>query len=130
MPPTPSTGPGHSEHKALLKNAEVMQLVAVSVETGGSNFQHYKKGVYNGPCRTKPNHTVTIVGYDKQGRDKYWIVKDSWGDESGDQGYIKMKRNIVGKLEGLCGIAICPTFYMVESNFVFHFLFHYRYSAC
>jgi hypothetical protein len=62
MPPTPSTGPGHSEHKALLKNAEVMQLVAVSVETGGSNFQHYKKGVYNGPCRTKPNHTVTIVG--------------------------------------------------------------------
>ncbi|RCV23743.1 hypothetical protein SETIT_5G030200v2 [Setaria italica] len=96
--------------EASLQNAVAMQPVCVGIDAGGSNFRHYKKGIYNGPCGTKLNHAVTAVGYGQQGRDKYWIVKNSWGGKWGDKGFIKMKKNIPGKPGGLCGIAILPAF--------------------
>ncbi|CAO2192840.1 unnamed protein product [Urochloa humidicola] len=99
-----------TRNEASLQNAVVGQPVCVSIEAGGNNFQHYKKGVYNGPCGTKLNHAVTVVGYGKEGKDKYWLVKNSWGPKWGDKGFIKMKKNIAGKPEGLCGIAIRPSF--------------------
>lgn len=36
---------------------------------------------------------------------KYWIVKNSWGAEWGEHGYIRMLRGTNAK-EGLCGIAM------------------------
>ncbi|XP_062199133.1 ervatamin-B-like [Phragmites australis] len=98
--------------EASLANAVAGQPVAVSIEAGGDNFQHYKKGVYNGPCGTKLNHGVTVVGYGQEpaGAGRYWIVKNSWGDGWGDHGYIKMRKDVAGKPEGLCGIAIRPSY--------------------
>ncbi|PWZ41716.1 Senescence-specific cysteine protease SAG39 [Zea mays] len=98
--------------EASLANAVAGQPVAVSIEAGGDNFQHYKKGVYNGPCGTNLNHGVTVVGYGQEaaGGDRYWIVKNSWGQGWGDDGYIRMKKDVAGKPEGLCGIAIRPSY--------------------
>uniref|UniRef100_A0ACD5XT21 Uncharacterized protein n=1 Tax=Avena sativa TaxID=4498 RepID=A0ACD5XT21_AVESA len=98
--------------EASLTNAVAMQPVAVSIEAGGANFQHYSNGVYNGPCGTKLNHGVTVVGYaqDEQTGESYWIVKNSWGEKWGDKGYLRMKKDIVGKPEGICGMAIRPSF--------------------
>lgn len=104
--------------EASLANAAAAQPVAVSIEAGGDNFQHYRKGVYDGPCGTRLNHGVTVVGYGQEeapvdgsaAGDKYWIIKNSWGKNWGDQGYIKMKKDVAGKPEGLCGIAIRPSF--------------------
>lgn len=98
--------------EASLANAVAGQPVAVSIEAGGDNFQHYKKGVYNGPCGTQLNHGVTVVGYGQEpdGGDSYWIVKNSWGEGWGDAGYIKMRKDVAGKPEGLCGIAIRPSY--------------------
>lgn len=98
--------------EASLANAVAGQPVAVSIEAGGDNFQHYKKGVYNGPCGTNLNHGVTVVGYGQEvaGGDKYWIIKNSWGEQWGDGGYIKMRKDVAGKPEGLCGIAIRPSY--------------------
>lgn len=98
--------------EASLANAVAMQPVAVSIEAGGANFQHYSTGVYNGPCGTKLNHGVTVVGYgqDDESGERYWIVKNSWGEKWGDIGYLRMKKDIAGKPEGICGIAIRPSF--------------------
>jgi len=98
--------------EASLVNAVAAQPVAVSIEAGGANFQHYRKGVYNGPCGTRLNHGVTVVGYGQEpgGGDRYWIVKNSWGEGWGDGGYIRMRKDVDGKPEGLCGIAIRPSY--------------------
>merc|ERR1712037_324888 len=48
----------------------------------------------------KITHAVTVVGYGTQGGKPYWLIKNSWGDNWGDGGYVKIVR---GKTA--CGIA-------------------------
>ena len=40
----------------------------------------------------------------------YWIVRNSWGHNWGESGYIKLERNIVISETGKCGIAIEPSY--------------------
>lgn len=63
------------------------------------------QGVFNGKCGTELDHGVAVVGYGTTlDGTKYWIVKNSWGSEWGEKGYIRMARGIAEK-EGICGIA-------------------------
>ncbi|KAF2307084.1 hypothetical protein GH714_024749 [Hevea brasiliensis] len=57
-------------------------------------------------CGTELNHGVTLVGYGATlDSTKYWIVKNSWGPEWGENGYIRMLREIEAE-GGLCGITL------------------------
>ncbi|KAE9461941.1 hypothetical protein C3L33_06153, partial [Rhododendron williamsianum] len=94
-----------NNEKALLQ-AVANQPVSVAIDFSASDFQFYSSGVYNGTCGTMLNHGVTAVGYGTSGDGtKYWLVKNSYGSGWGDNGYIKMKRDVAAK-EGLCGIAM------------------------
>lgn len=92
--------------EAALERAVALQPVVVSINA--ATFQHYKGGVLSGPCDAGINHAVTVVGYGADaGGHKYWIVKNSWGDAWGENGYVRMERR-VGVREVLCGIASMP----------------------
>ncbi|GFR40260.1 hypothetical protein Agub_g832 [Astrephomene gubernaculifera] len=102
--------------EVALKKAVAHQPVAVAIEADAKSFQLYGGGVYDdATCGTSLNHGVLVVGY---GRDPkagtYWIVKNSWGPEWGDAGYIRLKMGVTDK-EGLCGIAMAPS-YPIKKN--------------
>ncbi|KAF3336340.1 putative cysteine protease 2 [Carex littledalei] len=94
-----------NNENALL-NAVANQPISVAIEASGYDFQFYSEGVFTGECGTDLDHGVAIVGYGTtQDGTKYWIVKNSWGPEWGEGGYIRMKQGVKAKT-GLCGIAM------------------------
>lgn len=91
-------------NEAALLAAVANQPVAVLMD--GSVFQFYRSGVYTGECGTNLNHGVAVVGYgESEDGVKYWLIKNSWGVEFGENGYFRLQRN-VGAKEGMCGIAM------------------------
>ena len=93
-----------NDEDALLK-AVANQPVSVALDGSGQTFKFYKGGVFTGDCGTDLTHAVTIVGYGttEEGTD-YWLVKNSWGETWGENGYMKIQRD-VNTPGGLCGIA-------------------------
>ncbi|CAF2061640.1 unnamed protein product [Rotaria magnacalcarata] len=68
----------------------------------GKGFGDYKGGIYDEPTcpKTDGNHAMQVVGYGVEGSKRYWLCKNSWGEQWGEKGYIRMKRG-----ENMCGIA-------------------------
>ncbi|KAK8686293.1 hypothetical protein V6N13_125320 [Hibiscus sabdariffa] len=104
-----------NDEDALLK-AVANQPVSVAIDAGGMDFQFYSEGVFTGECGTELNHGVAAVGYGTTlDGTKYWIVKNSWGPEWGEKGYIRMERGVAAK-EGLCGIAMQASYPIKNSS--------------
>ncbi|KAI3872792.1 hypothetical protein MKX03_018995 [Papaver bracteatum] len=95
-----------ANNKASLLKAVSKQPVSVAIDASGQDFQFYSSGVFAGTCGTELDHGVTAVGYgtDSDGT-KYWLVKTSWGTSWGENGYIRMQRDVDAN-QGLCGIAM------------------------
>lgn len=69
------------------------------------HFHLYSKGIFSGSCGKDLNHGMTIVGYGAENGEKYWLVKNSWANDWGASGNIRMKRGTKDK-DGACGIAM------------------------
>ncbi|XP_020236366.1 senescence-specific cysteine protease SAG39 [Cajanus cajan] len=99
-----------TNNEKALQKAVANQPVSVAIDASGSGFQFYKSGVFTGSCGTELDHGVTAVGYGaSEDGTKYWLVKNSWGTEWGEEGYIRMQRD-VNSDEGLCGIAMLASY--------------------
>lgn len=93
-----------------LQKAVASQPVSVAIEGGGREFQLYVSGVFTGRCGTALDHGVAVVGYGTENGLDYWIVRNSWGASWGEDGYVRLERNLANSRSGKCGIAIEPSY--------------------
>merc|ERR1712002_222274 len=80
--------------------------VAIAIDASPLHFQFYRSGIIDDPsCGTdypSINHAVLAVGYDTNSLgQKYWIVKNSWGQSWGNGGYFELAR----EKGNMCGVA-------------------------
>jgi len=81
---------------------------SVAVDAGGV-WQFYMGGVLYAPCGTSLDHGVLVVGFGVETdifdqTMPYWTVKNSWGADWGDSGFIYIERGA-----GKCGINLMPS---------------------
>ena len=95
----------------ILKYVVQHQPVSVAIQANKRSFQMYHSGIYSDlDCGFELDHGVLLIGYgyDKKYDMDYWIIKNSWSDSWGENGYIRIQRNIDDS-RGLCGIAMDPS---------------------
>ena len=92
-------------------HAVAQQPVSVAIQANLPSFQFYSKGIYNdSQCAGELDHGVLVVGYGEDDNNvSYWLVKNSWGPNWGENGYIRMLRNVTNNTNGMCGIAMEPS---------------------
>lgn len=102
-----------NDEKALA-NVVYDQPVIV-VHSVNQAFQYYGGGIFrdaNGTCENSNlSHVTTIVGYGTTRLGvEYWILKNSWGEDWGEKGYMRILRNPLNKSAGVCNLAIYPVY--------------------
>lgn len=91
---------------AALMAAVAKQPVSVAIEADQAAFQFYNGGVMSATCGSNLDHGVLVVGYNSAA----WIVKNSWGPDWGDNGYIQLARGAAFDPNGQCGILMSGSF--------------------
>ncbi|CAG9319528.1 unnamed protein product [Blepharisma stoltei] len=79
----------------------------VSVAVDATSWQFYKSGVVTKKCGTNLNHGVLAVSYNTAAKKPFYIVKNSWGTQWGEDGYIKVG---IQEGKGVCGIQMAPSY--------------------
>jgi cathepsin F len=81
----------------------LMEKGPLSIGINADNLQLHQKGIYDESKQSCPvdnlNHAVLIVGFGEEQGEKYWIIKNSWGENWADNGFFKISRG-----KGTCGI--------------------------
>eukprot|EP00271_Cylindrocystis_brebissonii_P021503 TRINITY_DN7701_c0_g4_i3.p1 TRINITY_DN7701_c0_g4~~TRINITY_DN7701_c0_g4_i3.p1 ORF type:complete len:535 (+),score=9.50 TRINITY_DN7701_c0_g4_i3:492-2096(+) len=87
------------------------QPVIINLEGSRTSFLNYQTGIYQDhTCfYNGVDHTVVIVGYDLT-PPQYWLIKNSWGPEWGESGYMRIA--MTGG-DGICGMNTMPGFFPV-----------------
>lgn len=85
-----------------IKNAIMTYGVVDAAVYVSSAFQAYSSGIYEdtsttcpgSPCSyTQTNHAIALVGWDDNGGNGYWILRNNWGSDWGESGYMRIKYN-------------------------------------
>jgi len=105
-PDSPGTCAGQERFEFDLIQA-VSQNGPFIVYVDATNWQLAGKGIFPAQDRLlcsargdAANHVVQLVGFGHENGMAYWIIKNSWGEDWGDKGYLKLPLGI-----NACGIA-------------------------
>lgn len=97
---------GHALMQALAQHGPVVLSVAANP------WFSYSEGIFEPETQDWDiNHAVAGFGYGKEGEHLYWLVKNSWGQGWGEDGFIRLKRyplnsNLVST--AACGMDTTP----------------------
>ncbi|KAH3757571.1 senescence-specific cysteine protease SAG39 [Pelomyxa schiedti] len=93
---------------SALQRVLVSQPLAVAIDGSAQSFQLYTSGVLTDCTANTLNHAVTVVGMgtDSTAGD-YYIIKNSWGTDWGDQGYALISAGV--NCIGIASIPVYPT---------------------
>lgn len=81
-----------SHSSSALQSALQYNPVCIALAGDPMKFLFYGDGIFDcNECSKTNNHAVLLVGYDTTGDIPYWIVKNSWGEKWGEDGYIRIK---------------------------------------
>ncbi|KAJ8681268.1 hypothetical protein QAD02_017055 [Eretmocerus hayati] len=90
---------------ALLKHGPI----SVAIDASHKTFSFYSNGVYYEPScgntEDSLDHAVLAVGYGTMNGKGYWLVKNSWSNYWGNDGYILMAQK-----DNNCGVLTAPTY--------------------
>lgn len=104
--------PANNEY--MLEKAVSITPVSVSIEADTRVFQFYSGGILDSTsCGTQLDHGVLAVGYGSEQGQDYWIVKNSWGEDWGEEGYVRIAKSSSTDTTGICGIAMDASFIVV-----------------
>jgi hypothetical protein len=79
----------------------VAQYGPLSICVDAASWQNYQGGIITSDCGNSLDHCVELVGYATDSSNtQYWIVRNSWGTDWGESGYLRVERN-----KNLCGIS-------------------------
>lgn len=73
---------------------DALQKGPLAIAIACDNFRDYESGILkpSDPDNSIVSHGVVLVGYGEERGKKYWRIKNSWGEDWGEQGYIRVAR--------------------------------------
>ena len=81
-----------SHSSSALQTSLQHNPICIALAGDPMKFLFYGEGIFDcNECSKTNNHAVLLVGYDTTGDVPYWIVKNSWGEKWGENGYIRIK---------------------------------------
>ena len=134
LPPVataPSWGMLAPDHERAMELAlRIAGPIAAGVDGSDPAFLQYGGGIYRplpsgaAACGQDANHALLLTGYGETGGTRggggggggappptrYWIARNSWGEDWGEGGYVRILRGSGREGEaGVCGIARTPS---------------------
>ncbi len=109
-----------------LMSALNVGTVSIAIEADTRSFQLYSSGIYNDyegcnknsgskGANSLPNidHAVVLVGYGTQENQDYYILRNSWSESWGENGYMLIGRGSKYGTYGMCGVLYDPMYPIV-----------------
>jgi len=89
----------NSDETTMMNN--LVNWGPLSICVDAEPWQDYTGGILMAAdCDTTLDHCVQLVGYDLTQSTPFWIVRNSWGSDWGENGYIRLQEG-----QDTCGCA-------------------------